>query len=166
MLAQSKNGNEIYINLISSPAGRYLSRRPYVINLIKEVLAPMNLRGPKVTVEHDMGRIIGNTDIIETSEKDTIYYAQPNKAKVYSRFAKNRYPQPSHMLTIILNKDEEGNYEVSDTWIGTTRPPFPGDDQETENSKSYWQTHALVQDAEAIQSRTITKTCPYEPKKP
>jgi hypothetical protein len=108
-----------------------------------------------------MGRVIGNTDIIETNDKDTIYYAQPTKLKAFSRFAKNRYPQPSHILTIIVDQDAEGNYEVSDTWIGPSSPPFPGGDNETSGSKSYWETHALVQDAQMIQSKTITKLCPY-----
>lgn len=161
LLAESNSGHEIYINLISSSAGQYLSRRPYVINLIKEVLIPMKLRGSRIAIERDMGRVIGNTDIIETSDKDTIYYAQPNKMKVYSRFAKNRYPQPSHVLTIIVEQDNDGNYEVRDTWIGPSSPPFPGDVNETDKSKDYWQTHALVQDAQTIQSKTITKDCPY-----
>lgn len=161
MISQSETGYEIYINLISSSAGRYLSRHPHVINLIKELLVPMNLKGDHMIIERDMGRVIGNTDIVETSEKDTIYYAQPNKIKVYSRFAKNRFSQPSNILTVIVEKDADGNYEVIDTWIGPSSPPFPGDDKETENSKLYWHNHALVHDAQAIQSKTITKYCPY-----
>src|SRR5438270_126214 len=161
VIVQSPKGYEVYINLISSSAGHYLSRRPYVINLIKEVLGTMKLRGDHVEIEHDMGRNIGNTDIIETSEKDTIYYAQPNKTTVYSRYAKNRYPLPSKTLTIILARDKAGDYEVCDTWIGPCSPPFPGHEKETANSKPYWQTHALVQDAQPIQSKSITKLCPY-----
>jgi len=155
------NGYEVYANLIASSAGHYLSRQPYVINLIKEVLVPMNLTDSKVSIERDMGRIIGNTDIVETSEKDTIFYAMPYKKTFFSRYAKNRHPMPSHKLTIILERDTDGNYELSDTWIGPCSPPFPGDKNETDSSKSYWQTHALVQDAQVVQSKTITKICPY-----
>jgi hypothetical protein len=161
MLARSNDKYEVYINLISSSAGHYLSRRPYVINLIKEVLTPIKLSGARVVIERDMGRNIGNTDIVTTSTSDTIYYAQPVKAEIFSRFAKNKYPQPSNTLTIIVEQDSEGNYEVSDTWIGPFIPPFPGDDNETADSKSYWETHALAHDAQPIQSKTITKTCPY-----
>lgn len=161
-IVQSPKGYEIYINLISSSAGHYLSRRPYVINLIKEVLIPLDLSGrARIAIEHNMGRVIGTTDIVETSEKDTIYYAQPNKTKVFSRFARNRYPHPSRTLTVIIEKDSDGNYEVLDTWIGPSSPPFPGDKNEMAHSKAYWQTHALVQDAQVIQSKTITKNCPY-----
>ena len=161
VITQSSNGREVYVNLITSSAGHYLSRQPYVISLTKEVLARINLTGPNVTIERDMGRVIGNTDIVETSDKDTIFYAQPYKKKVFSRYAKNRYPLPSDKLTLILNKDTEGNYELADTWIGPFSPPFPGDENETVKSRLYWETHALVQDAQVVQSKTITKICPY-----
>ena len=161
MLTQPNDEDEIYINLISSLAGQYVSRRPHLIHLIKEVLTVMDLKGARIVIERDMGRTIGNTDIVATSEKDTIYYAQPLKTEAYWRFAKNRYPQPSNKLTIILERDADGNYEVSDTWIGPSVPPFPGDEHATAASKQYWETHALAQDTQSIQSKTITADCPY-----
>jgi hypothetical protein len=151
----------VYINMISSNAGHYLSRRPYVINLIKEALLNKPLNGDKICIEIDMGRAIGNTDIVSTEEKDTIYYAKPLKINTYYRFAKNKYPHPSRKLSLILKKDEESNYEIQDAWIGPLKPPFPGDDNESSNSKPYWQNHALVHDAKIIQTKTITKNCPY-----
>lgn len=161
IIAAIANGREIYVNMIDSSAGHYLSRRPYVINLIKEVLEPMELTDSLISMEYDMGRVIGNTDIVETSDKDTIYYARPYKKSFFSRYAKNRNPSPSQMLTIILLQDEDGNYELSDTWIGPYSPPFPGDENETIKSKTYWENHALVQDIHVVQSKTITKVCPY-----
>lgn len=158
---QSKIGYEVYVDLITSAAGQYLSRQPYIINLIKEALEGTKLKGAEVAIERDMGRVIGNTDIVETTEKDTIFYAQPTKKSIFSRFAKNRFPSPSRQLTILLSKDTDGNYELHDTWIGPFSPPFPGDEKATTKSKAYWQKHALVQDARAVQSKTITKVCPY-----
>lgn len=161
VISQAPGGYQVYVNLIASSAGKYLSRRPYVLNLIKEVLAPMKLTGSRAAIERDMGREIGTTDIVETTDKDIIFYAQPNKKSVFSRYAKNRYPSPSRKLTIILVKDAEGNYEVHDTWIGPCSPPFPGDENVTPKSKTYWETHALAQDDQAVQTKTITKICPY-----
>jgi len=112
-------------------------------------------------VETDMGRNIGRTDIVATNEKDSIYYAQPIKTDIFSRFARNRFPQLSQVLTVVIERDTEGNYEVINTWIGPSSPPFPGDKNETRDSKPYWQSHALVQDAQIIKSKTITKDCPY-----
>lgn len=161
MLDETNSKYYVYVNLISSSAARYLSRRPHVIALIKELVSGKALRGDRVVIEQDMGRNIGNTDIVITDDKDTIYYAQPLKSDIYSRFAKNRYPQKSSMLTIVLVRDSDGNYEVTDTWIGRNHPAFPGDEHESAESKRYWQTHALVQDAQVIQSKSLISTCPY-----
>ena len=161
MLDETNNDYDVYINLISSTAGAYLSRRPYVIGLIKELISDNRLQGNRIVIEQDMGRDIGTTDIVATNDKDTIYYAQPLKSDVFSRFAKNRYPQTSSMLTVIVERDSDGNYEVSDAWIGNSHPAFPGDKNETTASRGYWQTHALVQDAQVIQSKSLTKTWPY-----
>jgi hypothetical protein len=161
IITESGNEREIYVNLISSSAGHYLSRRPYVIGLIKELLYAQKLNGKRIVIEHDMGRSIGTTDIVATSNNDTIYYALPIKSDVFSRFSKNKYPQPSNTLTVIIEQDPEGNYEVNDTWIGPYCPAFPGHKNETTDSKEYWQTHALVHDSQTIQSKTITKEWPY-----
>jgi hypothetical protein len=162
VISNSAYDGEIYVNLISSPAGHYLSRRPYVIGLIKELLAAKQMTGPRIIIEHDMGRNIGTTDIVPTSGEDNIYYAQPIKSKVFTRFAKNKYPQQSRNLTVIAVRDADGSYEVTDAWIGSYYPPFPGDENATNDSESYWQTHAFVHDAQLVQSKSITKDCPYE----
>lgn len=161
MLTLSENDYEVYVNLISSPAGHYLSRQPHIVRLIQEALTSINLRGDRVMIERNMGRTIGNTDIVETNEEDTIYYAQPLKTSVFSRYAKHRYPQPSQKLTIIAVKDDAGDYEIQDAWVGAAHPPFPGSAHETNASKAYWQTHALVDNAQVIRTKTITRDCPY-----
>jgi hypothetical protein len=161
MIDDSNDKYDIYVNLITSPAGHYLSRRPYVLDLIKEMLAAKQLRGERVVIEQNMGRHIGTTDVVSTSGDDTVYYAQALKSQVFSRFARNRYPQTSTWLTVIAEQDGDGNYEVRDTWIGANYPAFPGDEHESADSKDYWLTHALVPDSFAIQAKTKTKDCPY-----
>ncbi len=161
VITEIDKNHEVYVNLISSPAGHYLSRRPYVMGLIKRLVTSRKLGSGRIIIEHDMGRNIGTTDIVSTGSNDNIYYAQPVKTEAFSRFAKNRYPQPSNTLTVIVEQDEEGNYEVSDTWIGPYCPAFPGAKDETADSKTYWKTHALVHDARTIQSKSVTKNCPY-----
>jgi hypothetical protein len=151
----------IYVNLISSAAGQYLKRRPYVLGLLKEVLSAKELRGDRIVIEQDMGRDIGTSDVVLTSERDVIYYAQVLKSETFSRIARNRAPQVSTAITIVLQKDVDGNYEVTDTWVGSSYPAVPGDAYETENSKMYWETHAFVQDALSLQTKSITKVCPY-----
>lgn len=157
----TNKGYDIYVNLISSPAGHYLSRRPYVIGLIAELLSKKDLHGEQIILEQDMGREIGTTDIVVTTPTDNIYYAQTIRSKVYGRFAKNRNPQGSNVLTVVADQDIDGNYEVCNVWIGTNYPAFPGDELASEDSKTFWETHALVHDAVSVQSKSVTKVCPY-----
>ncbi|GAC1391872.1 MAG: hypothetical protein NVSMB46_05970 [Candidatus Saccharimonadales bacterium] len=161
VLVNFPSGVSVYVNLLQTAAGKTISRQPYLIKFIKEALLTKDITGPSLYIEHDMGRVIGHTDIIETSEKDIIFYAQPFKKTVFSRYAKNRFPTPSNHITVLLEQDSEGDYEVTNTWIGTYSPPFPGDLNETDQSKSYWENHAYVQDAELVKSKSITKTSPY-----
>ena len=161
ILDDTKAEYSVYINLISSPAGHYLSRRPYVISLIRELLSNTNLKGSRIVIEKNMGRAIGNSDVVLTNDNDNIYYALPLKSDVYLRFAKNRRPQTSNILTVILDRDSDGNFEVIDTWIGSMHPVLPGDESATEESNIYWKNHAFTQDAQLIQSKSVTKICPY-----
>jgi hypothetical protein len=132
-----------------------------MMTLIKEVLAVKKLKGPRPVIEHDMGRVVGNCNIVTTTDTDVVFYALPTKRKSYHRFVKNRSMLPSNSVTISLSKDNEGNYELTDAWIGAFAPPFPGDELETSDSKQYWETHAIIDDTQPVQSKTITKDCPY-----
>ena len=160
-LDEQDTSYSIYVNPISSAAGKYLSRRPYLFAVVKELAVATTLHGKRVVVEKDMGREIGTTDVVPTSDDDTIYYALVSKSDVFMRFAKNRDPLASSILTVIFEQDEKGDYEVSDTWIGSCRPPFPGEASETKKSKKFWQTHAFVHDSQAIQTKSVTKVCPF-----
>lgn len=161
LIAKTLNGREVYVNFIKSAAGKYLNQQPYLVKLIQGLLELKELEKLEELIEHDMGRVIGNTEIVKTNEKDVIFYAQRNKTSVYSRYVKNRPPAPSSVLTVVLIQDEDGNYEISDTWIGNFCPPFPGDEKATKKSKSFWDEHALIMDLQGVQSKSITKVCPY-----
>ncbi len=158
---KSSNNYSVYIDQIFSPAGHYLSRHPHLYKIIEEILLDYKLSGNNIIIEKKLERDIGTTDIISTTDADNIYYAQALKSTIFYRFAKNRFPQKSDTLTLILKKDEQGNFEVYDTWIGRNYPAFPGDQNETNKSKDYWNSHALVHNALSIQTKSITKTCPY-----
>ncbi len=155
------DNTKLYINLINSPAGQYINRRPYLINILKELIQSDKLEHQVGSQEIDTGKIIGNTDIIDTTDKDVIYYAKPYKKDYFSKFAKNRYPLPSSKLSIILKKNNETDYILQDIWIGPLYPLFPNNKEASLESKSYWNSHALAQDSKNIQSSTITKICPY-----
>jgi hypothetical protein len=157
----SANDCQVYTKIINSAAGRCFSRQPHLVSLAKGVVESLELTEPTLQVTHDLGRTIGNTNIVATRDKDVIFYAQRLKQSGVLRFVKNRSMEPSSELSIILRKDSDGNYELTDIWIGPACPAFPGSADESEDSKMYWQTHALTADSESISSQSVTSVCPY-----
>jgi hypothetical protein len=119
------------------------------------------MRNAEINIEYDMQRVIGYDFVVDTTDKDTVFYAQLLRDPIYTRFVKNGKPAPAQHLALILRKDEDGEYQLVDTWIGHISPPRPGSSNETPESKPYWERHALVSDNQSIQSRTLTKVCPY-----
>jgi hypothetical protein len=160
-LGSTSNGIPVYVDLIHSKAATHIAQHPHILNLIKEVLPRTTGDGERVSVEHDMGRPIGYSFIVQTGDQDHVLYAKILHDEMYTRFVKNGKPLPSHYLTIILRYDDNKEYELLDTWIGHTHPPQPGSYNETSDSRPYWESHAHVLDVQVLQRGTATKDCPY-----
>ena len=161
LIGQSRNGIPIHEQLIGSRAGENIARHPQLLSLAKEMFAKVTLQGAEIHLEYDMDRSIGYNFIIETSDKDTIFYARLLKDDTYTRFVKNGKPQPTSYVAVTLFQDDNKDYELSDIWIGHLRPPSPGSSGETAESKRYWSSHALILDNQPMQLKTLTKICPY-----
>jgi hypothetical protein len=160
-IANTRDGIAVYVDLIRSPASINISREPHIVALIKELLKSTGVTGKTVTLEVDFGRTIGNTDIVETTEKDHIVYAKRIKHDTFTRFVRRRIPLPTTFVTIILHKDDDGDYELYDAWIGRKAPSMPGSDSETSESRNFWANHALIIEGQPLQTRTLTLTCPF-----
>lgn len=160
-IGTSANDHQVYTNIINSAAGRCFSRQPHLVSLAKGMVESLELTDSTIRVTHDLGRTIGNTNIVATRDKDQIFYAQRHKQSDILRFVKNRSMEPSSELSIILHMDSDGNYELTDAWIGPACPAFPGSAEQSDDSRMYWQTHALTADSESISSQSITSVCPY-----
>jgi hypothetical protein len=160
-IGYTSNGVQVYVDLIHSEAAGHIAQQPHLLGLVNEVLRKTTLRELEVSIEHDMGRTIGYDFVVGTTDKDSVFYAQPLREKIYTRFVKNSKPIPAQHLALVLQRDDEGFYELLNAWIGHISPPRPGSINETTESKPYWETHAFVLDNQPIQTRTLTKVCPY-----
>lgn len=160
-IATTHNGTAIYVDLLNSEAAARISRQPHLATLIKEIVTPLTLTKPTVSIEHSMGRVIGNTEIVETADSDVVVYAKKLHSDTYTRFVKNRKLKPTSHLTILLKRDRDANYELIDTWFGHMAPPPPGKETAASDSADYWSRHAVVLDGQLVQRRTLTKDCPY-----
>lgn len=160
-IGYAQNGSFVYVDLIQSAAAVHIARQPQLLSLVQEMLRKTRLREAQIMLEYDMERTVGYDFVVGTTDTDTIFYAKPLRDDVYARYVKNGKPTPSQHLALVLQRDDQGDYELVDTWVGHISPPRPGSPNETAESKSYWSTHAFVPDSQLIQLRTHTKECPY-----
>lgn len=161
-VGQTNNGTDVYVDLIRSEAAKQIAQQPHLLGLVAEALQQITPQGTLVDIEHDMGRAIGYSFVIRTTDTDPIFYAQLLKEDTYTRFIKNGKPLATRHLTLHLRLNEESNeYELHDVWMGRLSPPRPGSAGETAESKSYWSNHAFILGNQPLQLRTVTKVCPY-----
>lgn len=156
------NNIPVYVDLISSDAAKHIAQQPNILTLATEVLQRTELVGKTVSIEKDMGRSIGYDHVIETTDANVVFYAQLMRESVYTRFVKNGNPLPTRHLTICLDYNQsDKQYNLNNVWIGRLRPPRPGSVQATTKGNVYWEKHAFVFENQPLQSRTLTRTCPY-----
>lgn len=131
--------------------------------LLPEALGQVNLNGDQFAVcEVKFGRVVGVTTCVLTLEVDTIVFAQRPKRFGLSRFVKNRQPEPSESVVVILKRDDvEGYYVLITTFIGGKPEPEPWDKNATEKSVVFWNSHALVWGSEPIVPGSETRNCPW-----
>lgn len=161
LIAVSKNGADVRVNLIHSDAALHIAQQPHILTLAKEMLAQESLNDEEIDIEHDFGRVIGNSEIVETTAKDTIVYAKLLKREDYSRFVRKRSLLPSNYLSMSVRRIADNTYEIIDIWIGRLAPPFPSEEDHSPDSVLYWSTHAIVLDGQSLQVRTLTKNAPF-----
>jgi hypothetical protein len=160
-IAITQNGIAVYVDLVKSQAAAHIAQQPHLLALVKEVVEQTTTNASEIHLEQNMGRTIGYSIVVETTEKDTVLYARLLRDELYTRFVKNGKPITTQYLSIILRRDSDDSYELYDTWIGRLTPPRPGSEKENAQSKPFWESHAFIFEGQSIQLATTTKECPY-----
>lgn len=161
LISKTGNGKAVYIDLIHSQAAAQISRQPRLLEMVKRITGQSDVKGKVVRLESNMGKPIGYNSVIRTSESDTVFYAQQQREKIYTRFVKNGTPKATRYLSMVLHQDSDDSYELHELWLGRQRPARPGHDEATDESLIYWAEHAFIIDTQPVQPRTITRDCPY-----
>jgi hypothetical protein len=160
-VCKTRSGKSVYIDHEATKVGLHLTEAPQLLQLVKEVLTIRDVEGENVALEVDLGRIVGETSLIETTDDDEIVYARRLQRDKYTRFVKNKELMPTSWVTVILHKVDDG-YNLWSAWCGKLVPTSPGGEDEMPKSQGYWRNHALVYDADIIQADTVTEVCPWE----
>lgn len=157
----SKNGKKIYAYLTQSPLAESIGRNPHLLRLAKEITALYEPQGEVEYIQHDTGRAVGYAERVKTGPNDVIFYAKLLKADNYTRFVKNYRAPATNFLTIKIRRDEQGDYELLNIWLGKKYPAAPDAEGANGRSKSYWEDHAVVYNGQHIIASSVTKDCPY-----
>ncbi|MGH7241485.1 MAG: hypothetical protein ACREGB_04270 [Candidatus Saccharimonadales bacterium] len=160
-VAVSANGKQVYANLMAMPLAASISSNPHLLRLAEDVILATELKGASMQLEQDMGRSVGRSEIVATTDADVVFYARQSKNAGFTRFVKNRQSASTQFITINLVVDEDGEYEVTNVWVGNSFPAAPDQEDATVESADYWLNHAVIYNGQPMISSTLTKTCPY-----
>ena len=159
-LGKTKDGIEVFFDPHLSHASTHFAHQPQLRSAVEKVIPTLEANSDLVRVDRNMEEIIGNTDLVETSDSDEIVYALRPKRTVYSRFVKGKSSVPTSWITVVLRK--KGNiYILYTAFVGRNVPSFPGGDYLPEQSREFWSTHALVWGSQEIIPGTETTVCPW-----
>ena len=159
-ISTTGNGLDVFVDLVASSAAAQIAHQPHLLHLASSLLASSQVEGEHIWLEHDLGHTIGVCDIIETSPKDIIFYAQRSGSEAFSRFVKNRQLQQTSLLSLELTRLHAQAYELQQIIVGPPLPSLPGEGEETE-TRTFWENHALLWGDWPVKSRTTTRTCPW-----
>src|SRR6478672_6233102 len=90
LLAVSENNQSVFFDIEHTNIGLHMIEYPTILELVKTVVQHSVLEGENVGIEYDMGKVVGKTSCVETTEDDEIVYAKRLQRDSYSRFVKNR----------------------------------------------------------------------------
>lgn len=161
IIAVSKNNINIFLDDQATNVSLHIIETPNLLDLVDEVLRDTILVGDNIAIEQNLGRVVGETSLLETSDEDEIVYAKRLHREKYTRFVKSKTLTQTSYVTIILHAKDDG-YNLWSAWCGKLVPTSPGDKDEMPKSQGFWANHALVYDESIIQPGTITTTCPWE----
>lgn len=161
-LAVSKNNISVWYDSVSSHAATHIKDTPSLDKLAAEAVQQTDITEPYMQFHLDFGHTVGTSDLVENSPGDEIVYAKRLNRNEYTVFNKSKGAQPSSLVTVALEMQEDGTCELVSAWIGQSdSPSFPGTERETADSKEFWTKHALVWGNQEIQPGSETINCPW-----
>lgn len=150
------HGKVVFLDPANTNVEYHLLETPSLLDLVREVLPSIELTGDEqIVVEKDLGRVVGTTSLVETTDEDEIVYAKRIGRDSYSRFAKNRELTPCSSIVVVLRKRDDKYY----LWTAMCGKMLPEDAYDKDSK--FNATHALVYDEKLIQVETLTESRPF-----
>lgn len=152
-LTESKNGKRVFTDVENTNLKVHLVEDPRLLELLKKAIEGSVLEGENIGLEYEAGRIVGTTNCVRVTENDEIVYAKRLGRDSYSKFVKNRVPEPTSTVAVVLFQKDYG-YLVWSAWCGNIVPVQPNEKGKMVTVPGFWDSRALVYDPQVIQKDT------------
>jgi hypothetical protein len=132
--------------------------------LLTEALSRIQASGrDRFDEEVGFGSVIGKSTCVATTSRDQIVYAVRGARHGHTRFVLNGSGEPCSTVFVVLEKATDGSHYVLITaWIGLRSPVEPWERNATDESRIFWDQHALLWGSEDdIDQSTCTAQCPW-----
>jgi hypothetical protein len=139
---------------------RYASARPYLVWALQQI-SSRDYPGSQIvfTAELQKDRP-GINPVLSTHPGDSIVYAQRPGKKWLSRFVRDRSPERTGKLTLVLRK-RRGDYLLADLYWSSPVPGEPGSNRESTEGTGFWKNHAFVYMPELVEPGTEIDEATY-----
>ena len=113
----------------------------------------------RITETVNLERVLGTVSVLETGPDDEIVWAQRRGKRWLSRFVKNRAPEATSLITVLLVAAAHGGYKLVDAYLGPFVPYEKTNPKHGHNrvSREFWDNHAflwseewIIPDSEAV----------------
>lgn len=147
---------------VHSHAATHFADAPQLMAVVVEILSHSDVDGDKMEFDTDMGRIVGEMDVVDVDESDEIIYAKRNNRDLYVPFVMHRTRKPTSLVSIGLVRCDEECYELTSAWFGEfDSPPFPGEAGVGQDAIEFWNRHAFVWGSQGVQQDSVTTLRPW-----
>lgn len=151
--------------LVYERRNSHLKAHPIPQELLAEAFEMIDTQDQAFLVkEVTFDRVVGMKTCVPTTYRDEILYVRRKGRKEHSRFVKNRLPEPSNSMVVILKKISDVAYVLITAYVGSKGPGEPwdygcfGNEPNPElayhASQAFWSHHALVYDSLIIEQGT------------
>ena len=155
-LGNTKDGAEVFIE----ESSHFHPEGGLTHELLRETLATIDTEGKDFLKEEvDFDQPIGEKTCVEVGPEDEIVMIYRKGRRGRTPMVKNRKAGPCNTVTVILKREpsdqDKDNYRLITSYIGkgSVREPWdPGlsSQKDIEESKKFWNTHALIYDDSLI----------------
>lgn len=154
-LGVSANGTTVLLDYANTNVEYHLLETPHLLDLVSEVVPLITLSDEaQQVIEYDMGRVVGTTNLVETTDADEIVYAKRIGRESYSRFAKSRQSEPCQSIVLVFRQHQGYVY----LWTAMCGRLLP--DEAYVFGSDFNRTHAMAYDEALVQLDTITTIDP------